>query len=45
MRDGGRDVVDLGAVGELYAARAVVGGAEDGFADLVHAGLGEPAEA
>ena len=45
MRDGGRDVVDLGAVGELHAARAVVGGAEDGFADLVHAGLREAAEA
>ena len=45
MPDGSGDVVDLSPVGEGDGAGAVPGGGEDRLADLVHAALGQAAEA
>ena len=45
MLDGGGDVIDLRAVLQRHPAGAVIGSTEDGLAHLMHAGLGQSAEA
>ena len=45
MLDRARDIVDLRSVCQLYRTGSVIGSAEDCFADLMHTGLGQTAEA
>ena len=45
MLDRARDIVDLRSVCQLYRTGSVIGSAEDCFADLMHTGLRQTAEA